>query len=266
MTVTQPNAHATAHADVTVTTRGEVPVAMVAYARDKITKVYRYSHDAVRSAHVVLTVARDPARTRPALAEAGLAFDGTRVRAQAAAPTMNEAIDDLADRLQNALVQHGDTVESRHRWLDARRPHEWRHGTAHSPMLEHFRRPPEAREVVRRKTFALEPLTVEEAAFDMDLLGHEFYLFVDRDSGNDAVVSCTRDGYAVRGCLAPPKGTWMPVRYDGPAPKLTDDEAKERLDLAGEPFLFYLDRESGRGRVLYLRYDGHYGLVDAVDR
>jgi ribosomal subunit interface protein len=262
MTVTQPSAQA--HADVTVTTRGQVPVEMVAYARDKVTKVYHYSHDTVRSAHVVLTVARDPARTRPALAEAALAFDGTRVRAQAAAPTMIEAIDDLADRLQNALVQHDDIVETRHRWLDAQRPHEWRHGSTPSPMLDHFRRPPEEREVVRRKTFALEPLTVEEAAFDMDLLGHEFYLFVDRDSGNDAVVSCTRDGYAVRGCLAPPKGTWMPVRYDGPAPTLTDDEAKERLDLAGEPFLFYLDRASGRGRVLYVRYDGHYGLVEAA--
>lgn len=266
MTVTQPSARTTPHADVTVTTRGDVPVAMVAYARDKVSKVYRYSRDAIRSAHVVLTVARDPARTRPALAEGGIAFDGARVRAQAAAPTMNEAIDDLVDRLQGALVQHGDTVVSRHRWLDTHRAHEWRHGSEPSLMLDHYRRPPEEREVVRRKTFALEPLTVEEAAFDMDLLGHEFYLFVDRDSGNDAVVSCTRAGYAVRGCLAPPKGTWMPVRYDGPAPALSDDEAKRRLDLAGEPFLFYLDRASGRGRVLYLRYDGHYGLVEAADR
>lgn len=264
MTATQPSARTRTHADVTVTTRGKVPVRMVTYARNKVAKVYRYSHDEVRSAHVVLTVARDPARTRPALAEAALTFDGTRVRAQAAAPTMREAIDDLVDRLQNALVQHGDTVETRHRWLDTQRPHEWRHGSAATPMLDHYRRPAEEREVVRRKTFALEPLTVEEAAFDMDLLGHDFYLFVDRDSGNDAVVSCTAAGYAVRGAMAPPKGTWLPVRYDGPAPMLTDEEARERLDLAGEPFLFYLDRSTRRGRVLYLRYDGHYGLIEAA--
>jgi hypothetical protein len=107
-------------------------------------------------------------------------------------------------------------------------------------------------------------MTPDEAAFDMDLLGHDFYLFVDRDSGNDAVVSCTTAGYAVRGAMAPPKGTWLPVRYDGPAPTLSDEEARERLDLAGEPFLFYLERESRRGRVLYLRYDGHYGLIEAA--
>lgn len=262
MTVTQSTSP---HAPVSVTTRGGVARAMEVYARDKVAKVYRYSRDTVRSAHVVLSYSHDPARPRPALAEAGLELDGTRVRAQAAEPTMREAIDVLADRLQSALVQHRETVATRHRWLATQRAHEWRHGSAPSPMLDHFRRPVEDREVVRRKTFALEPMSVEEAAFDMDLLGHDFYLFVDRASGADAVVSATRGGYAVRGALTPPEGTAVPVRYDGPAPTLTDGEAKERLDLSGEPFLFYLDAASGRGRVLYLRYDGHYGLVEASD-
>ena len=49
MTVTRQSAQA--HADVTVTTRGEVPVEMVAYARDKVARVYRYAHDTVRNAH-----------------------------------------------------------------------------------------------------------------------------------------------------------------------------------------------------------------------
>jgi ribosomal subunit interface protein len=265
MTVIQPTSHTSPHAPVSVTTRGGVSRAMEVYARDKVAKVYRYSRDTVRSAHVVLSYSHDPARPRPALAEAGLELDSTRVRAQAAEPTMREAIDVLVDRLQSALVQHRDTVVTRHRWLATQRAHEWRHGSAPAPMLDHFRRPVEDREVVRRKTFALEPMSVEEAAFDMDLLGHEFYLFVDRASGTDAVVSATRGGYAVRGALTPPEGTSVPVRYDGPAPTLTDAEAKERLDLAGEPFLFYLDRASGRGRVLYLRYDGHYGLVEAAE-
>ena len=79
MTTTQPSARTSSHADVTVTTRGEVPVRMVAYARDKVAKVYRYSHDAVRTAHVVLTVARDPARTRPASArKSSYVCSGTR--------------------------------------------------------------------------------------------------------------------------------------------------------------------------------------------
>ena len=47
-----------------------------------------------------------------------------------------------------------------------------------------------------------------------------------------------------------------------PAPLLDTAEAVDRLRFTGLPFLFYLDGYHGRGCVLYLRYDGHYGLID----
>jgi hypothetical protein len=47
-----------------------------------------------------------------------------------------------------------------------------------------------------------------------------------------------------------------------PAPLLDTAEAIDRLRLSGQPFLFYLDGNHGRGCVLYHRYDGHYGLID----
>jgi hypothetical protein len=46
---------------------------------------------------------------------------------------------------------------------------------------------------------------------------------------------------------------------------LSEADAIARLNLSGEGFLFYLDPDSGRGRVLYLRYDGHYGLITAAE-
>jgi Sigma 54 modulation/S30EA ribosomal protein C terminus len=33
------------------------------------------------------------------------------------------------------------------------------------------------------------------------------------------------------------------------------------LEASGQPFLFFVDAETGRGNVLYHRYDGHYGLI-----
>jgi hypothetical protein len=56
------------------------------------------------------------------------------------------------------------------------------------------------------------------------------------------------------------------VESAGAAPTLAEGEAISRLNLTGEPFLFYVDPDIGRGRVLYLRYDGHYGLITAADR
>jgi hypothetical protein len=42
-------------------------------------------------------------------------------------------------------------------------------------------------------------------------------------------------------------------------------EARKQLDATGLPFLFFAEPTSGRGRVLYRRYDGHYGLVRPVE-
>jgi hypothetical protein len=43
------------------------------------------------------------------------------------------------------------------------------------------------------------------------------------------------------------------------------EDAVELLDLSEDRFVFYGDTASGRGQVLYRRYDGHYGLITAAD-
>ena len=48
--------------------------------------------------------------------------------------------------------------------------------------------------VVREKTHAAEPMTVEDAVTQMELVGHDFYLFQDSDSGLHSVVY-RRRGY-----------------------------------------------------------------------
>jgi len=41
---------------------------------------------------------------------------------------------------------------------------------------------------IRTKTFALKPMTAEEAILQMNLLGHSFYVYADADSGETCVV------------------------------------------------------------------------------
>lgn len=48
--------------------------------------------------------------------------------------------------------------------------------------------------VVRMKEHPSEPMTVDEALLQMELVGHDFYLFMDRDSGRPSVVY-RRKGY-----------------------------------------------------------------------
>jgi len=48
--------------------------------------------------------------------------------------------------------------------------------------------------IVRTKRFALKPMDVEEAVMQMELLGHDFFVFRDADSGEVSVVYRRRDG------------------------------------------------------------------------
>ena len=51
------------------------------------------------------------------------------------------------------------------------------------------------REIIRTKQFTAKPMTVEEAALQMDLLGHDFYLFKDAETGHATVLYRRRDGH-----------------------------------------------------------------------
>lgn len=47
---------------------------------------------------------------------------------------------------------------------------------------------------IRRKSFTLKPMSVEEAIMQMNLLDHEFFVFKDDDTGDVSVVYKRRDG------------------------------------------------------------------------
>ncbi len=250
---------------VDVQVRGPVSAEDVDYVAHKVERVMNVANQSVLAARAVLTLAQDPAVVRRARAEATLDVNGTQVRAQAVASDMSGAVDLLEEKLRTNLVQLQDRERTRHRWIGVAGEQGWRHGTLPSARDGYFPRPPEEREVVRRKTFATAPMTPDEAAYEMGVLGHDFYLFTDSRSGKDAVVYRDGDGrFAVRGEAVLDEESASLVEMAGSAPALSEAGAVARLELSGEPFVFYLDVEDGRGRVLYMRYDGHYGLITAA--
>ncbi|MBK8294783.1 MAG: sigma 54 modulation/S30EA ribosomal C-terminal domain-containing protein [Solirubrobacterales bacterium] len=47
--------------------------------------------------------------------------------------------------------------------------------------------------------------------------------------------------------------------FSGP---LTLEDARSQMDELNHRFMFFVDAATGHGAVLYLRYDGHYGLIE----
>lgn len=202
----------------------------------------------------------------PIVAQANLDVNGRLVRAQVAAPTMTEAVDALDDRLRSRLARSAQHWEARRGRRYHPDPHEWRHGDPPSEWQPWFPRPAEERQIVRHKSFTPPCCTVDEVAAQMNELDYDFYLFTELGSGQDSVLyRAGPTGYRL--AQLPPRpdavapGQLSLTISERSAPLLTAQEAVERLNLTGLPFVFYLDGDHGRGRLLYHRYDGHYGLI-----
>ena len=49
-------------------------------------------------------------------------------------------------------------------------------------------------EIVRTKTFEMRPMSVDEAVLQMEMLGHDFFFFLDADNGKHSVLYHRKDG------------------------------------------------------------------------
>ena len=244
---------------------GQVADRAKEHARRMIANLEHLAPRPLLHAQVKLSSSSSDGIESPAHAQATLDVNGTQVRAHVAASRHEEAIDLLADRLRTQLQRLSTRLESTRREPATVPEGEWRHGALPSARPDFFPRPVEEREVVRHKTFAPEAMHPDEAAFDLQLLDHDFYLFVDEATSRDAVIHrladegfglmVDSDDVTVADELA------VDVTIEPSPPRLTFDAAVERLEAGDEPFVFFVDPATDRGAVLYRRYDGHYGLI-----
>jgi ribosomal subunit interface protein len=251
---------------VDVTMRGDVPSEARDHAEQKIGALDRLVEVPVLSARVVLAQEANPRIERPARAEGEIDLNGPRIRAKVADLDPIAAVNNLAQRLERQLRNFVDRRTDQSRRPSERESGEWRHSSVATNRPDYFPRAPEEREIVRRKTFAIEPLTPAEAAEEMEFLDHDFYLFIDRETGADAVAYHRDDGRL--GVIGPTGIGWSgesdgivheESRMSGPT-RLEDAVAE--MDFLTHRFMYFTKAESGRGNVIYMRYDGHYGLIE----
>lgn len=247
---------------VSVVTHGRVGGSATAYAEGKVRRACRAAPAPVLYARVALTHHGNPSLERPYTAKARVDVGGRLVRAHVAAESATAAVDALEERLRRQLARLAERREERRRRTGGHAPGEWRHGSLPSSRPEHFRRPAEERRVMRRKTFALAALTPDEAALELDLLDHDFHLFTDLVSAEEAVVFRSDGDLGIQ-CLEGSIRAIVPPPFvpTTPAPTMTLAAAIEELDLLDARFVFFRDSATRRGAVVYRRYDGHYGLV-----
>jgi ribosome-associated translation inhibitor RaiA len=233
------------------------------YAATRITHAAARAPQPVLFARVVLGLEQNPSLERPATCKAALDVSGTAVRAHVAAATPHESIDLAEARLEEALRRLSERQRADRRWQGEVEPGEWRHGARAAHRPHRSERPRDERQLLR---WAADPThcTPAAAVFEMELRDHDFELFTDADGDADSVVYRRPDGSTgllrAGGGVAADLPAWIrpnPLEI----PTLTVEDARDRLGIAGEPFVFFLDYATGRGSVVYRRFDGHDGLV-----
>ncbi len=167
--------------------------------RDKLTKLGRFGLDIFR-VEVDYSEIRNPRVHDCELCEVTLHLKKHFVKAHAASVDQVAALDLVIDKLEHQVTRLKQRKvdrnhKPRRRRLGAPQPLEdWETVDAARSGDEAGDGTADA-EIIRTKQFTAKPMTVEEASLQMELLGHDFYLFKDAQTGHATVLYRRRDGH-----------------------------------------------------------------------
>lgn len=177
------------------------------HVEEKLARLEKHDHRIIRM-QVEVEKERNPRQQDRSVRVELTAFSkGPVVRAEACAVDKMAALDLALDKMASQM----------RRAADRRRVHHGRHtpvsvgqalaGSASVPtqatpsedhVLEHQVGPiavmGDGPLVVREKSHPATPMMLDQALYEMELVGHDFYLYVDKESGRPAVVY-RRKGY-----------------------------------------------------------------------
>jgi putative sigma-54 modulation protein len=152
----------------------EVTDAIRSYAEKRLGKLERQLPDP--RIELELSAEHNPSIKAHHVAEATVWTRGPVLRARESSQDMRASIDQLVDKLERQVT--------RYREKKKRKPRRSSRPTA-AAALEEGLPMPEEPQIVRTKQFAVKPMTPEEAVLQLELVGHDFFVF--RNAETDAI-------------------------------------------------------------------------------
>ena len=159
----------------------EVSDGLKDYVEKKVGKLDRYL-PSLTEARVELALEKTKNAKQRQVVQVTLRTNGTILRGEERSSDFGAAIDTVVDKLHRQIERY----KTKH--SHARTPVEPEVANAVAMA------PGEEVRIVRKKRFHILPMTEEEAIEQMELLGHNFFLFADRNDGKLNVVYRRNDG------------------------------------------------------------------------
>ncbi len=122
------------------------------------------------------------------IVEITVPMDGITLRAEASSEdNLFMSIDRALAKLEKQILRHRTKLDKRLRDdLSASEAPEFIEDISAGEMEE--------RKVVRNKTYTVRPMHLDDAALQMELLGHSFFVFVDSETEQTQVLYLRKDG------------------------------------------------------------------------
>jgi putative sigma-54 modulation protein len=160
----------------------EVSEPLKKYVEKKLGKLTHYL-PTIDEVHVELSVEKVKSNLQRQVVQVTMRSNGTILRAEERSADMLAAVDSVRDKLQHQMERFKKRpvrMRKRARVVAAAEPA--------APEEE-----PSPR-IVRTKRFSVAPMDAEEAIEQMELLGHDFFIFYDPTTGSMNVVYRRKDG------------------------------------------------------------------------
>lgn len=165
--------------------------AISSYAEEKMGRLGKYLADGSRC-EVELWTEKNPSISDNQVVEATIFTKGPVIRAREASPDIYASIDLVFAKLERQVKKYRGKLVARSQG-------------AHKEVLvsEGFMVPEDTEvleeeaptpRIVKIKQFMVKPMAPEEAALQLELVGHDFYVFTNSETQETAVVYRRRDG------------------------------------------------------------------------
>lgn len=163
----------------------EVTDAIRNYVEKRISKLNKFFEDSVEAiAHVNLKVYPD----KTAKVEVTIPLSYLTLRAEETSPDLYASIDLVTDKLERQVRKYKTKINRKSR----------EKGFAPIDVANTADEPTEDEDenlaVVRTKRVSLKPMDSQEAILQMDMLGHNFFIFEDAETNGTSIVYKRRDG------------------------------------------------------------------------
>jgi putative sigma-54 modulation protein len=166
-----------------ITKNVELSESMLAYANKKVSRLNRYLPNIGEGK---LEISRENAKlpTQRFIAQITIDSKGTIIRAQERASDVRTAIDNVTDALAQRVRRFKGKLYYKGRGTSI----------ARQEITTEAEEPQEVKKVVKTKHFLVKPMSTEEAIIQMELLGHDFFLFINSDSDKLGLLYRRKDG------------------------------------------------------------------------